>query len=176
MFGVSWMRQVYLIGTHHSYQLKLCEEFKKALINFCSKQNVKAIAEEANADALVEEGVNETITRQIADHLGLTHCYCDPDESIRAELGIQNEGIIKSQALFFEWSPEEKEARIQDEYRKREQVWLNGLNSINETPILFVCGANHVSAFCDLLNKSGYYCIIVSEDWTPNKRLHMDCS
>lgn len=164
------MKQVYLIGTtHHPCQTGPCQEFAKFVTTLCNKICIKAIAEEMNADALAKEGVEDTIPKQVADRLHLLHRYCDPDESKRAALGIiQNEGIIKVQSSVHNWSPKEEKARVQDEHRKRERVWLNELREIPESPILFICGSNHTSAFADLLNRNGYECVVVSDEWTPN--------
>jgi hypothetical protein len=188
------MKIVYLIGTDHSYQLGPCEEFEKILTDLCHDEGVKAIAEGMNAaDALIKEGVKETVPKRIAHRLGLLHRYCDPDQSKQNELGIQNEGLIRSQSLFCKWLPEKVDARIQEEHRKRERIWLDEINNIsvdsilficgsnhvlafeellNLNHILFICGSNHVLAFEELLNLNHYHTVIMHEDWAPNHRLH----
>ncbi len=133
-----------------------------------NKYGIKAINEEMNTEALSKEGVEHTVPKQVADHLCLTHCYCEPDESTRDKLGIQNEGVIRVQSLFHEWSQDQEQAQVQEEHRKRERVWLQELKVLPETPILFVCGSDHTLAFASLLKKNGYECIIISEAWTPN--------
>jgi hypothetical protein len=142
------------------------------LTDLCHDEGVKAIAEGMNADALIKEGVKETVPKRIAHRLGLLHRYCDPDQSKQNELGIQNEGLIRSQSLFCKWLPEKVDARIQEEHRKRERIWLDEINNISVDSILFICGSNHVLAFEELLNLNHYHTVIMHEDWAPNHRLH----
>ena len=162
------MKQVYLVGTHHPYQVA-CTEFDAYLSNVCRQLYIRAIGEEMNTDGLEKEGAHDTVGKRLSSRLNLTHRYCDPDESKRAELGIKNRGIVKAQALFDDCTPDETEAQIQDEYRKREQFWLQQLNKVLDSPILFICGSGHTDAFHELLNKSGYHCRILVKEWTPKK-------
>ncbi|ELA8156056.1 hypothetical protein NB476_05535 [Vibrio sp. RM-44-3] len=57
---------------------------------------------------------------------------------------------------------EELELRKQHGYRLREQEWLNRVNALDISPLLVVCGANHVYPFKDLLQENGYLVQVAS--------------
>lgn len=165
------MKIIYLLGTGHQNQFGPCEEFKQFLSDLCYNKKIKVVAEEMNDDALLKQGVNNTIPHHVALQLSLMHRYCDPDKAKQDELGIKNEGLIKMQGKWDDLSPNEIQNQINKEHRKRERFWLEEIKNISNYPILFICGSNHVLPFDRLLSDSGYQCSIIHEDWSPNNRL-----
>jgi hypothetical protein len=162
------MREVYIVGTHHKNQFGPCNEFHSFLRAFCIRKEIRVVAEEMNNDALIKQGVKDTIPRQIARELSLAHCNCDPDESKQAELGIENGGLIKIKGLNAGLTQDQIQMQIAKEDRKREPFWLEEISQLSEFPVLFVCGSNHVSSFTNLLVEATYQCFVVTDYWTPN--------
>ena len=149
--------KVFLIGTYHRYQMRggffsvtssQWEEFIAMLRNVIFQNGLCSIAEELNKEDLKRHFCpDESSACQLADELGVEHRYCDPDTATRNKLSI----------------PEGKEG-----HPKREQYWLEQLQSFNRFPGLFIMGADHFESFRDLLRQSGFEVVEVERDWVPS--------
>lgn len=85
------MRTVILIGTSHKYQLPggpTADEFRAFIERVCAEFHVRAIAEEASLEALAQKHASQSACEKIANDLGISHRYCDPNNEQRTALGI----------------------------------------------------------------------------------------
>jgi len=144
------MRKIYIIGTRHSYQIRPqdapndgADAFKKHLWNAVRKYEIKLIAEEMSIEALKGR---HTVGFEIAKEENLPHILCDPTSLERQALGISESDTLSDLA-------------------KRENEWLRRILKHNEDPVLFVCGANHVSSFGQRCQKQGLEVGIAAADF-----------
>jgi len=134
------MAKIYIVGTsHESYQIRPrdapndgANAFKDHLRNAVHKCAVRLIAEEMSIEVL--QG-RSTVGCEIAKEENLFHVLCDPTRAERLALGIS-------------------ECNTDSDIMKRENEWLSRIAQCGEYPVLFVCGANHVSSFEQQLPKS----------------------
>ena len=103
-----------------------------------------------NLEALSNHGRQESTCKEVADNLGIIHRYCDPDSSVRRELGVKDESEI---GIFLSYEEERK--RIRAEYEKRERWSLHELKNLGVFPALFICGADHAIPFAEVLSRNG---------------------
>lgn len=122
---------------------------------------IKAIAEEIDV---------KSIPSQLAKKHSLKYVNIEPSPQERATLGIPSLSQIEN-SIFMEFDDShskdaqiECEKRKQEAYRTREKEWLNRVKSIQDDPILVVCGTDHVESFSKILVQSGYlvtkYCAL----------------
>lgn len=164
---------VIVVGTSHSIQAT-SEELKPFLKSLCRKYKVRAMAEEMSAEALAERKCPASIPMQVADSLRVAHQFCDPTRSERVKLGIQQENDIRAQA-FLSGEPEADIAkRLVESHAKRERYWLEQLRGLNLWPVLFVCGADHVASFCQLLRQEGISAHVAANDWASKNTVVRD--
>lgn len=171
-------RNVFLIGTSHTFQYGVgarwgkvpCtpsqeHAFRELIRAAAISRGVRAIAEELNREGLAEVGKSVSVLESLAEELGLSHLFCEPNRSERAELGIEQENDIRISVFLTGGSDSEVESRIHDQFRKRETAWLQKLTELGNWPVLYVCGANHVSSFSALLAEAGVVCEVLHADW-----------
>ncbi len=160
---------IIIVGTSHSIQT-VDLELEAYLVNLCKEFKVFAVAEEMNRDALAERDCSTSIPMQVANALQLPHRLCDPNREQRAKLEIRQENDIRMQAwrTDSELSEPEIAELVAESLAKRERYWLEQLRDFNVWPVLFVCGADHVPSFCQLLKQQGISVHVAAEDWTSN--------
>lgn len=170
-------RKVLLIGTHHTYQYGVgsrygggCtkdeEDAFRQLIGIAAQTSLaRALAEELNEDGLAEYNVTRSVLQREAAALGLPHCFCEPGRDERDALGIQQGNEVEVTGWIKGWSEEEVKRRLLAEFRKRETVWCDRLLSLDTWPVLFVCGADHVSGFSSLLSERGLDAVVLETCW-----------
>jgi hypothetical protein len=52
--------------------------------------------------------------------------------------------------------------------RKREQYWVEQLQTFDGFPALFILGADHFESFKELLIHSGFHVFEAARDWVPS--------
>lgn len=171
------MKQIALIGTSHKYQKedKGCSKqdvqaFKDFLEKACSDYNIRTVAEEMSEQALEEADRNNSIPQQAAKVLSLKHLFCDPDRKERERLGIFQENYLRIKSFPNLPLPEDEIRRQSLEGdRRREQYWLECLLTEPEIewPVLFICGAHHVTSFSRILEEKGFILTRIEDDWEP---------
>lgn len=156
---------IILIGTSHPIQIADLG-LKSYLEGLWQKFNVRAVAEEMNQEALVENSCVASIPMQVASALRIPHRFCDPNMTQRAELNILQENGIRILIRRSKLPESEVAKRLEESYAKRERYWLEQLRDLNLWPVLFVCGADHVASFCKLLEQEIIVVHIAATDWT----------
>jgi len=167
------VKTVLLIGTRHDYQRPGnpgSEEFRALVAATCRDQDIKAIGEEMNLDALNLHGANQSICEQVAHSLRIQHHYCDPSIEEQKKLGIKEPG--KSSPADFFCNPDRQdidpEQRVSDVIRER--YWHQCLFKLAAWPVLFVCGCNHTVSFPALLRANGIAVRVLFTNWVPVNR------
>jgi len=166
------MRSVILIGTGHKHQwpgVPTADEFRAFIEHVCAEFHVRAIAEEMSAEALAQKHISQSACEKIAKALGISHRYCDPNNKRRTALGIKGEQEIRYAGFQNDWDKEELEREIRASHSIREHYWMEQLLDLDCWPTLFVCGANHVEPFQELLVANGLSVHVVARDWAPGR-------
>ena len=138
--------KVYLIGVNHliqhtTHMTKIKKTSVQKFTAYIHEQvtalQITTIAEEFSEEAL--RGA-ESIARQLAKQLNIEHRFCDPNTEERNKLKI-------------------------DSIPKREQVWLERIQDLKNSKILFICGSLHLNTFKNLLENSDIKTDILSNGW-----------
>jgi hypothetical protein len=167
------VRRVVIVGTSHSYQIPptspAATEFRAFLGGICNTHLVRAIAEEMSQQALANWHVTSSLCHELAIATGVLHRYCDLDEAQRRAAGVRHEHEIKVVGFFSRWGTEKIEQEIRASYSIRERHWMKELLDLDGWPVLFICGAEHVLAFQQLLQENGLSVEVAAHDWAPNQ-------
>lgn len=166
-------RHVVIVGTSHSYQIPTspspaANEFRAFLGEICNTHLVRAIAEEMSQEALANWHVTSSLCHELAIATGVSHRYCDLDELQRSASGVRHVNYIKVDGFLNDWSTEKIEQESSASHSIRERHWMTELLDLNNWPVLFICGAEHVLAFQQLLQENGLSAEVAAHDWTPN--------
>ena len=184
--------EVLLIGTSHLFQtrssnttLAIPELFKSFVLNSATEYHVRLVAEETNRDVLCIDEVPLTICDEVAAQKTHERClYLDPTSVERKLLGIENIDHVRSQIghdVFMQAARgtchedirvevarrTALDPRVRENHEKREHEWLRRLKAKNESPVLLICGADHVHSFSDLAKRSGLSVTVLNSDWKP---------
>ena len=164
---------VLVLGTDHRYQTESSDftaQNHRAFDHFVRKSVAEgkalAIAEESSPQALTEAGVEQSVPERIARSLRIEHRHCDPDRKTRAELGVMQEIDIRMSEFPRKLSERDVQDKLDSSHRARENFWLRQLLDLNVWPVLFVCGANHVESFVELLRDRGLEPKLIALDWS----------
>lgn len=169
-------RGVVIVGTSHSIQMatkdvkaQAGKELQDFLIGLCRTHGICAVAEELSAEALAQYQRVASIPMQTAELEKIKHRFCDPDNAERVRLGIcLDENLMRAQGQLDGLSEIDIASRIATEHAKRERYWLAEIQTLNQWPILFICGANHVGNFRALLEQEGFIVFVAAADWASN--------
>jgi len=167
--------KIIVVGTSHTIQIA-DPALKPFLESLCRDFNVRGVAEEMNEEALAEKNCTSSIPMEIASALQMPHRFCDPNRTERAKLEIRQENEIRIQAWLSSTTLSDSElaARVKESYATRERYWLEQLRTLNAWPVLFICGADHVASFCELLKQQGIAAHVAAEDWASNNTVERD--
>ena len=158
------MKRIILLGTNHSIQRGEIRnpEFGYYIENIISNYKPQTIAEEID---------KISVAAKIASSGGVKYSIIEPTIEERKALRILSISEIEF-SIFMEFDDQmsveaqaELTKRKESVYRAREQEWLNRLTSINDWPVLVICGANHFDPFCKLLQKNGHEVVRECKDW-----------
>lgn len=165
---------VIIVGTSHSIHIA-SRKLMPFLERLCRNFAVSAVAEEMSEDALLESNCTASIPMQMANALRLPHRFCDPNTAERARLGIRQQNDILISAFLGNLSETEVAVRLADSHAKCESYWLAQLRDLNLWPVLFVCGANHVDTFFNLLRHEDIAVRVAVEDSGPLSEKRFAC-
>jgi hypothetical protein len=167
------IRRVVIVGTSHSYQIPptspVANEFRAFLGENCNTHLVRAIAEEMSQEALANWDVTSSLCHELAIATGVLHRYCDLDKAPRSAAGVRHVHDIKADGFINGRSTEKIEQEIRASHSIRERHWLTELLHLNNWPVLFICGAEHVLPFQQLLQENGLSAEVAAHDWAPNQ-------
>ena len=173
MAGV--VRTAWIIGTSHDYQRARSDcdgsgsgELRTALTAIATQKGVRAIAEEMNPEGLALHGADDSVCRQVAHALGISHRYCDPSRQERQALGIVEDDDIRMSGFFAARDPQAIEDDVRASFARREGRWFDCVMELDTWPLLFVCGANHAEPFRQRLQTFGVDARVLFENWAPN--------
>ena len=175
------MATIFLIGTSHRFQVSNSttvaahtESFRLLVHDYAKRESVCAIAEEMSLAEVQNRDATKSICEEVAEALSITHCYFDPNEEERSVLGIGQENAILARVLISrprcttqEEAKKHAAPLIAASRAKREAEWLRRLKTVELERVLFVCGANHVDSFRNLLERNGYVACVLEQDWEP---------
>lgn len=129
---------IYLLGVDHQVQHQKNTQISMVFGFYLSRKvkelDIKFIGEEWFLDLLKENGVNTTVSQDVAKKFNIEHRFCDPDRNERKEIG---------------WLSKKDD-------HLREKYWLERIRDKTSTGIIFVCGADHLKQFSKLLTDSGF--------------------
>jgi hypothetical protein len=173
---------IYLIGITHTYQARwktatppsLSKKFDRFEVFLCDavkSTNVAAIAEETSQE--FENSHGKSIARNIAEdiHPQLIYVPCEANTEERKALGIPTADEITAECLR-RWQSGEidnleqcRDFELLKYFPPREKFWIERLRQVAASPILFLCGPNHIPTFFCRLIENGIPCKIFSANW-----------
>src|SRR5216683_5104087 len=144
-----------LIGLNHRYQLRGYagadwSAFERYLLSYSANKGVDLLAEELSDEAVRKWKAEDSVARHVARCLGVRHLFCDPESGQREALGIRSFGDILAE-LGPRPTVDLVEATEREDWRVREQHWLNTLRNVSFTTCVFILGSQHVESFETLL-------------------------
>ena len=170
--------RVLLVGTSHTYQYgarakrasKPCtrqqeEAFRALIRSDIQIRGVSAIAEEFNSECLEEGQIDVSVLQSLAKELGVPHLFCELNRQEREALGIKQENDIRISNFFSGGSEADIQECLRKQFREREVVWLQRLRGFGHSPVLYVCGADHVRSFSALLSEAVIPVEVLHADW-----------
>ncbi|HEX3495571.1 MAG TPA: hypothetical protein VHT02_00090, partial [Methylocella sp.] len=107
-----------------------------------------------NHEALACRNATSSLCHELAIEIGVSHRYCDLKMAQRNAAGVRSVNDIKADDFFRNWSPEKIEQECRASNSIRERHWMNELLDLNDWPVLFICGADHVSPFQQMLDEN----------------------
>ncbi|MFZ5929589.1 MAG: hypothetical protein ACOY15_00060 [Pseudomonadota bacterium] len=147
---------IYIVGTNHELQHTAApsraaprdtenarEELKSYMRQLANEIKPVIMAEEFSQNVLTFKNCNSNV-KDVADELGIKHCFCDPDVQERVILGLPAHGT--------EHCDPSDRSRFN---ALREEYWVKRLSDVLDQTVLFVCGADHVASFSRLLRGKG---------------------
>lgn len=170
---------IYLFGLTHTIQTeldspgpRLSEKYgrlKAFLSDAIHSNTVVAIAEETNLE-IEDHKKKKSIARIIAEgmHRPLPYMPCEPNSDERKALGIPTGEEIIDRCLR-EYNGDAlgqcRDSELLKYFPLREKFWIERLRQVAVSPILFVCGPDHIRTFSCHLTENGIPCKIISFDW-----------
>jgi hypothetical protein len=154
----------YIVGVSHHVQGKKIGEldtqnhtkYRAIISETIARFHPVLVAEEMNEEQLRTNG-EESVTKPTAESCGVKHCFCDPDEKTRKEIGYRD----RLSYLFDLWhdktlsqSQREEQATallVAKSWPIREKFWLDHLKDVWDKNVIFVCGNAHVETFIERL-------------------------
>lgn len=133
--------RIILIGVEHRIQWihqDTGPEWQQDLDQFAA--HIRDIALEAEADLLAEElseenirssNARDSVARNVASSLGITHIFCNPDTRERRQLTIETDD-------------------------QRELLWLARLGESSASAAVFICGDSHIDSFRSKAEAAGH--------------------
>jgi len=179
---------IYIIGVDHLVQYKntivtveVLNRFRDFLGETVKKYGIRMLAEEFHREYLRDVYYSsEAIAESVAVSLGVEHRFCDPGSAERERLGIPyyseiRDRVLESRGLQRTDLVHDPSVgrRVEDEcraidrsyWKRREEFWLEKLSDVIGSPILFVCGHEHVKGFEKILEKRGIRSLVVDPFW-----------
>ncbi len=179
---------IYIIGVDHLVQYKnnivpveVQNRFRDFLGDTVEKYGIRVLAEEFHREYLRDVFFSsEAVVESVAASLAVEHRFCDPGSSERERLGIPYYSEIRDRVLESRGlertdlvhdpsvgrSVEDECRGIARSYwKRREEFWLEKLSDVIGSPILFVCGHEHVKGFEKILEGRGIRSLVVDPFW-----------
>jgi len=138
---------IYLYGTIHPIQAGIKKEYigqyKKKLIDTIKKYEIDFLAEEWSEDASKLYQIQQSIASEISTELNINYLACDPsiEEYQTLNLSLINFSD-KSNLSINEIVKIHKENLVKA--HKREDYWINKINTSKYNNLLFICGWKHL--------------------------------
>jgi hypothetical protein len=164
------MQTIYLIGTWHRFQVsttaiikdndpyvsaKDIDNFREFLFDAARSISSGAIGEEMSSSRVQEFQGGASVTKEVAEALGIRHEFCDPDREERKALGL---------ATAAELQHDERSG-----FPRRETFWLKRIwPLLARAPVIFVCGSNHIESFGARLKDNGVTTRVLCCEWLPD--------
>ncbi|QTN29107.1 hypothetical protein HZ993_04485 [Rhodoferax sp. AJA081-3] len=114
---------------------------------------------------MLDAGKRVSVLQSLAEDLGLPHQFCEADKAERATMGVHGKNWILASAEMNDQSEVEVQAALDEEFRRRETIWLQRIDVLNVWPILFVCGTEHVSSFSARLASNSVSVKLLETEW-----------
>jgi len=170
---------IFLIGTRHTIQTEWnapgpnlaakFERFKTFLNDTVQSKMVAAIAEETNFE-IESRTSKKSLARLIAEGMQppLFYAPCEANSEERKALGIptDEEIIERCQRESTGYTLEQcRDSELLKYFPLREKFWIERLRQVTVSPILFLCGPNHIRTLSCRLTENGIPNKILSFDW-----------
>jgi len=165
---------IYLFGIWHEYQCygenndDKADLLKEAVKKAIEKKGVTLLAEEFNEDSFKDPDNSQTVLQFLErEDDDLKHIFCEMSAEKRAKEGILSRPQIRHQMFMHDEEPDEDVVREKERsyYPAREAHWLSVLKDYTDQNVLFVCGADHISSFGELLDENDIESEVLEEEF-----------
>lgn len=165
---------MHLIFTNHSHQVfekenQKSSRFYEYITNNCRQLEIDLLAEEFNMEAVEAAFQSKSVCQIIATNLDISHQFCEPSTAERILIGVENFKDIKNRMGFGRVMTLQQDNQLTIEhkkyFRKREEFWVDKIQSQNYKNCLFVCGSDHLPSFVETLSDHEIKYNIICSRW-----------
>ena len=163
-----------IVGTSHPIQCgsskvsaSKVEAFAEEIRALIAKHCVTRVTEEMSADGLKNYGVTSTVAQKIAESLTLEHQFLDLTHQQKNALDMTDArlpSLLDPACSSESWQERRSRLEVLDD-EVRERVMAFRLMTSPESPVLFICGANHVAPMERIGKLLGIRCRIAHYDF-----------
>jgi hypothetical protein len=135
------LMRIILVGVEHRIQWipqnsglewqQDLNQFAQHLRDIVLEEKADLMAEEFSEESIQTNNALDSVARNVASSLSITHLFCDPNKTERRQLEIVTGG-------------------------QRESLWLARLAESNASTAVFVCGDNHIDSFREKATAAGH--------------------
>jgi hypothetical protein len=168
------MPHLILLGTSHLLQCAhgtvppaSIAAFEAEIVRLIDHYAIQRVAEEMSVDGLTRYGVSSTVAERIAATRQLDHHQIDIGNAERNALSANDAALGTILHLY---QPADGGQGFRDtisilDHELRERVWIYRLLSRSTTPVLFICGSDHVAPVSRLWQLLGLKAEIAHRDY-----------
>jgi hypothetical protein len=128
------------------------------------------LAEEMNEEELAlyaDHGARDSVARRVALEQQRKHLFINPDRRDRERLGITKEQIRQERNGQAALTDEQYEEICRQEFARRENRWLQHLQSVSFHYCICIIGSKHIPTFPSLLSANRMDHSILVANFTP---------
>jgi hypothetical protein len=168
------MPHLVVLGTSHPLQCghasvsaAAIASYEREISNLIQQHGVKRIAEEMSSDGLARHQVSVTIAERIAKSLPIDHQHIDLTSAERGQVGLGDAPVLTINALYQPTDSGQsfRNAMTVLDHEVRERLWVFRLLSKESSPVLFICGSDHVAPIARIWQILGLTCHIAHRDY-----------
>jgi hypothetical protein len=168
--------KLYILGTSHPLQCGSDEcsptkvdAFRAELQRIFKAHNIRCVAEEMNAEGLLQHTVDSTIAQQLASSLDIQHHNVELTSEERALVSLDQSAIVN---VLSRIPSKDGGTKLSNGFDRtlsevRERCWVARILAKQQWPTLFICGAEHSKNVAKLWRRFGLTVVVLHSDYEP---------
>ena len=167
-----WNQQTYQ-STYPNYGLngpEVWKPFYQFLSTEAQRIDADLLAEEMNEEELAlyaDHGARDSVARRVALEQQRKHLFINPDRKERERVGITKEQIREERYGQAALTDEQYEEICRLEFARRENRWLQQIQSVSFHHCICIMGSKHIPTFPTLLSANRLDHSILVANFTP---------